>query len=52
MEYRCAADCVSELKKVFGLMGNLWKFFYYSPKKNRSIEGGASCNWIYTIEGC
>ena len=30
-----AADSVSELKKVFGLMGNLWKFFYYSPKKKQ-----------------
>ena len=49
-----AADSVSELKKVFGLMGNLWKFFYNSPKKqkNRSIEGGASSTWIYTIEVC
>jgi len=35
-----AADCVPEIKKVFGLIENFWKFFYYSPKKTEALKEG------------
>ena len=34
-----AAESISAIKKMFGTMSNLWKLFYYSPKKAEAIEG-------------
>ncbi len=33
-----AADSIPEIKKVYVMMGNLWKFFYYSPKKAEALR--------------
>ena len=33
-----AASSVPEVKKLFGMMTNLWKLFYYSPKKAEALE--------------
>ena len=33
-----AAAKVPEIKKIFTLMGNLWKLFYYSPKKAEALK--------------
>ena len=33
-----AAQSIPEIKRVFGLMGNLWKLFYYSPKKSQALK--------------
>ena len=33
-----AADSIPVIKKVFGMMLNLWKLFYYSPKKAESLR--------------
>ena len=33
-----AADSIVEIRKVFTLMGNLWKFFYYSPKRAETLK--------------
>ena len=33
-----AANSVPEIKKMFGTMGNLWKFFFNSPKKAESLK--------------
>ena len=33
-----AAKKSPEVKKMFGMMGNLWKLFYYSPKKAESLK--------------
>ena len=32
-----AANFVSEIK-MFGIMGNIWKLFFYSPKKAESLK--------------
>ena len=36
-----AAKKSPEVKKMFGMMGNLWKLFYYSPKKGRISQGNS-----------
>ena len=33
-----AANSVSEVKMMFGTMGNIWKLFFYSPKKADSLN--------------
>ncbi|XP_064386984.1 zinc finger MYM-type protein 1-like [Halichondria panicea] len=33
-----AAKTVPEIQKVFGMMGNIWKLFYYSPKKMQALK--------------
>ena len=33
-----AANSVPEIKKMFGTMGNIWKFFFYSPKKAEPLK--------------
>ena len=33
-----AAESVPEIKKIFGMMGNIWKLFYYSPKKTQALR--------------
>ena len=33
-----AANSVPEIRKMFGTMGNIWKFFFYSPKKAESLK--------------
>ena len=33
-----AASSVPEVKKLFGMMTNLWKLFYYSPKNAEALE--------------
>ena len=33
-----AANSVPEIKKMFGTMGNIWKLFFYSPKKPESLK--------------
>ena len=33
-----AAESVPEIKKIFGMMGNIWKLFYYSPKKTQALK--------------
>lgn len=33
-----AAASVPEIKKVFGMIGNLWKLLYYSPKKAQALK--------------
>lgn len=33
-----AADSVIAIKKLFGTMANLWKFFYYSSKKAEALK--------------
>lgn len=33
-----AANSVPEVKKMFGTMGNIWKLFFYSPKKAESLK--------------
>ena len=33
-----AANSVPEIKKMFGTMGNIWKLFFYSPKKAVSLK--------------
>ena len=33
-----AANSVPEIKKMFGTMGNIWKLFFYSPKKAESLK--------------
>lgn len=33
-----AAESVPEIKKIFGMMGNIWKLFYYSPKKMEALK--------------
>ena len=33
-----AAASVPEIKKIFGMMGNIWKLFYYSPKKMQALK--------------
>ena len=37
-----AAKKSPEVKKMFGMMGNLWKLFYYSPKKAESLKENQS----------
>ena len=31
-------ESIPAVKKMFGTMGNLWKFFYYSPKKAEALK--------------
>ena len=38
-----AADAVGMVRRMFGTMTNLWKLFYYSPQKSRSIEECPVC---------
>ena len=33
-----AANSVPEVNKMFGTMGNIWKLFFYSPKKAESLK--------------
>ena len=33
-----AANSVPEIKKMFGTLGNIWKLFFYSPKKAESLK--------------
>ena len=33
-----AAESVNAIKKMFGTMTNLWKLFYYSPKKAQALK--------------
>ncbi len=33
-----AAERNPEIKKVFGMMTNNWKLFYYSPKKAETLK--------------
>ena len=33
-----AAEKNLEIKKIFGMMTNLWKLFYYSPKKAEALK--------------
>ena len=33
-----AAESIAPVKKMFGTMGNLWKLFYYSPKKSEALK--------------
>ena len=33
-----AANSIPEVKKMFGTMGNIWKLFFYSPKKAESLK--------------
>ena len=33
-----AANSVPEVKNMFGTMGNIWKLFFYSPKKAESLK--------------
>ena len=33
-----AAESVATIKKLFGTMTNLWKLFYYSPKKAEALK--------------
>ncbi len=33
-----AAHSITEIKKMFGTMGNIWKLFFYSPKKAESLK--------------
>ena len=33
-----AANVVPEVSKMFGTTGNIWKLFYYSPKKVESLK--------------
>ena len=33
-----AAESIAPVKKMFGTMGNLWKLFYYSPKKTEALK--------------
>ena len=33
-----AAESIPAVKKMFGKMGNLWKLFYYSPKKAEALK--------------
>ncbi len=33
-----AAERNPEIKKVFGMMTNIWKLFYYSPKKAETLK--------------
>ena len=33
-----AANNIPEIKKMFGTMGNIWKLFFYSPKKAESLK--------------
>ena len=33
-----AANSVPEIKKMFGTVGNIWKLFFYSPKKAESLK--------------
>ena len=33
-----AANSVPEIKKMFRTMGNIWKLFFYSPKKAESLK--------------
>ena len=33
-----AAESIAPVKKMFGAMGNLWKLFYYSPKKAEALK--------------
>ena len=33
-----AGESIAPVKKMFGTMGNLWKLFYYSPKKAEALK--------------
>lgn len=33
-----AAGDVPEIKRIFGMMKNIWKMFYYSPKKAQALK--------------
>ena len=33
-----AADSIAIINKMFGTMTNLWKLFYYSPKKAEALK--------------
>ena len=33
-----AAENVTEINKKFGMVGNIWKLFNYSPKKLRPLK--------------
>ena len=33
-----SADSVATIKRIFGTMTNLWKMFYYSPKKAEALK--------------
>lgn len=33
-----AAESVPQIKRVFGMMTNLWKLFYYSPKRAEKLK--------------
>ena len=33
-----ATNSIPEIKKIFGTMGNIWKLFFYSPKKAESLK--------------
>ena len=33
-----AAESVTTIKKMFGTMTNIWKLFYYSPKKAEALK--------------
>ena len=33
-----AAESIAPVKNMFGTMGNLWKLFYYSPKKAEALK--------------
>ena len=33
-----AADSVRAVKRMFGTISNLWKLFYYSPKKAEALK--------------
>ena len=33
-----AAESIPEIKKFIVMMGNLWKFFFYSPKRAEALK--------------
>ena len=43
-----AANSVPEIKKMFGTMGNIWKLFFYSPKKAESLKAVQSVHKLAT----
>ena len=50
-----AAESNSEIKQVFGMMSNVWKLFYYSPKKAetlKEVQSALSLPELKTVKRC
>ena len=38
LPFKLTADAVGTVRRMFGTMTNLWKLFYYSPKKTEALK--------------